>query len=647
MSFDLRARPIKSTPFPSLLSRIAAFALLLFSTLPPARATVSRAAHPAAATFAPQEEESSQNSYVNARPYLEEPLETLVKLIPELETLQPAPAQQQLPMILEKTGEQVDTYFRNIVDLIAQEQITEEKLDPQGNVTGRLQVEDSYLILRRGTEIWGSVDEYRMDAKGEQLLDVGLNQGYFVTSNFALNHIYFSTTLQFQSRFRYLGDEQIGSHDTYVVAFAQIPGLATVPVALGGQKETGAHFLVHMLVQGIAWVDKDNSQIIRMRTDLLAPRPEIGLDSLTTTVTFSEVRLADAAIPLWLPSSVLVSAHFTKLSSSTGKPYAMNFRNEHHYSDYRSYRVSVRMTPEAAKEPVPPPDQPAEEIDPAFYANAHPYLEDPLKELCKGIPELKKVHPAADQATLPEILEKTGHNVDAFFLHVVDLIAQEKITQERLSGRGWVVSNEHVQDNYLILRHGNQLGEDFIEYRMDADGHRLDHVGLNRGYLVTTGFALISNYFSSAFQPESTFRYLGAEKIGPHDTYVVAFAQKPDRASLFVTMTGLKSTSVNMLTQGIAWVDKSTFQIVRMRTDLLAPHPEIGMDRQTTEVTFSKVQLLDVSNPLWLPSEVKVYLRFKEFDSHHHPLNEISFRNEHRYSDYRRYRVSVKMLAPQ
>jgi hypothetical protein len=98
--------------------------------------------------------------------------------------------------------------------------------------------------------------------------------------------------------------------------------------------------------------------------------------------------------------------------------------------------------------------------------------------------------------------------------------------------------------------------------------------------------------------------------------------------------------------QGIAWVDKRNFQIIRMRTDLLAPHPEIGLDRQTTEVTLTKVQLLDVATPLWWPSEVKVYLRFKACDSDLAPLYGTSYRNEHHYTDYRRYRVSVKMVVP-
>jgi TonB family protein len=289
--------------------------------------------------------------------------------------------------------------------------------------------------------------------------------------------------------------------------------------------------------------------------------------------------------------------------------------------------------------------QPAGTGDKTYYANAHPYLEEPLEELHKRIPELEELQPATNQRMLPLILEKTAANVDDFFSRMVDLIAREKIKQEVLNRKGSVTAKEQVRDNYLILRHhSTDFGADIIEYRMDSQGNRMDQVGLTKGYLVTFGFALSCNYFSSAFQPESQFRYLGDQRIGSQDTFVVAFAQQPGKARLHVTMTGREGARVDMLMQGIAWVDKSNFQLVRMRTDLLAPHPEIGLDQQTTDVTLSKVQLPDMASPLWLPRDVEVYLRF---DSGLGQFYEPRYRNEHHYTDYRRYRVSTKMLVPQ
>jgi hypothetical protein len=58
------------------------------------------------------------------------------------------------------------------------------------------------------------------------------------------------------------------------------------------------------------------------------------------------------------------------------------------------------------------------------------------------------------------------------------------------------------------------------------------------------------------------------------------------------------------------WVDKKDFHIRRMRMDLLATQPEIGLDEQTTKVNFSEVHLPDVRTPLWLPRDVSVSVKF-------------------------------------
>ena len=277
------------------------------------------------------------------------------------------------------------------------------------------------------------------------------------------------------------------------------------------------------------------------------------------------------------------------------------------------------------------------------YANAHPYLEEPLKEIVKRIPELRGLRPEEDQQALPMILQKSGERVDEFFQNVVDLLAHEEIDQERLNRIGNIVAGERVRDSYLILRHHEERGANFDEYRMDEKGNRLDKAGLDKGFFVTSGFALSCEYFSTAFQKESMFLYLGSQNIDHRDTYVVAFAQKPDRASLFVAMTTRRGASVHMLMQGILWVDKRNFQIIRTRMDLLAPRSEIGLEQLTTVVALSKVQLLDVATPLWLPRDVRVYLKFKEFEPVHGQFYEVGYRNEHHYANYQHYGVSVKI----
>ena len=160
---------------------------------------------------------------------------------------------------------------------------------------------------------------------------------------------------------------------------------------------------------------------------------------------------------------------------------------------------------------------------------AHPYLEEPLKQLIKRIPDLRGIRPAADQQALPMILAKTGERVDEFFDNLVDLIAHEEITQDQLSRSEEVAASEEVGDSYLILRHGNKKGVNIDEYRTDKKGNEMAEVGLDKGFFVTSGFALSSVHFSTAFQRDSKFLYLGDQKIGGRDTCVVAYANYPKR----------------------------------------------------------------------------------------------------------------------
>jgi hypothetical protein len=272
------------------------------------------------------------------------------------------------------------------------------------------------------------------------------------------------------------------------------------------------------------------------------------------------------------------------------------------------------------------------------YANAHPYVDLPMAQLVERIPELKSLQPVADQQELPMILQKMGERMDGFLHNIGDLIAREDLTQERLNADGKIKAKQHVQDNYLILHHGYAWGAS-AEYRMDDEGNRLGQIGLAQGYLVTSGYALSCIRFSTLAQSQaqSRFRYLGSEMLGSRETYVLAFAQRPGEVNFATVMAGTGAKDVHMPTQGILWVDKSNFQILRMRSDLLTPNGEIQLDQLTTDVTLGEVRLQDVPNPLWLPSEADVYIE----------IGGQKYRNMHQYQDYRRYRVAVKIGAPQ
>ena len=293
-------------------------------------------------------------------------------------------------------------------------------------------------------------------------------------------------------------------------------------------------------------------------------------------------------------------------------------------------------TPTELQVPALDASSPSENNIKNLTAEATTYADMPLDRLIRKIPELRDLQPAADPKQLPMILKNTGHTVDDFTQNIGDMIAREDLTQEKLKPDGKVKSKHHVQDNYLILHHGYSWGST-AEYRMDDQGNRLGPVGLAQGFLVTAGHALSSIQFSTIAQSESQtrYRYLGTQTLGSSETYVLAFAQNPDDDNFATVMTETGGKEVSLRTQGILWIDKTNFQILRMRSDLLYQSRELQLHQITTDINFSQVQIQNAPAPLWLPNDVTVFIEI---------ANE-KFRNQHHYTNYHRYQVAVKIGA--
>ena len=101
---------------------------------------------------------------------------------------------------------------------------------------------------------------------------------------------------------------------------------------------------------------------------------------------------------------------------------------------------------------------------------------------------------------------------------------------------------------------------------------------------------------------------------------------------------GAGASSGNSFSQGLAWVDAANYQIVRLRTDLLRPLPEVRLDKETTEIDFGEEHFKDIAEAFWLPREVTVSVDW----------NGKIMRNTHAYSDFKLFNVaqSQRIGAP-
>jgi hypothetical protein len=251
--------------------------------------------------------------------------------------------------------------------------------------------------------------------------------------------------------------------------------------------------------------------------------------------------------------------------------------------------------------------------------------------------EMEGLVPATDQAPLDSILQAVGQRVEAYFRNFPNTVSLEEIHQEKVNHQGKVGITLDQKFHYLCLTPSAESELGFTEYRTNLSGDEAQPEGLADGFMLTSGFASASLVFHPLYQAESTFRYLGQQQRGGRNTLVLAFAQRPEKARAHGAFE-MGKTSLPTFAQGVAWVDAESYEIVRLRTDLLKPLPEVRLDQVTTEIDFSENHFTSLAEGFWLPREVRVSVHWK--GKH--------LRNRHQYSNFQLFRVgaSEKIAKP-
>ena len=257
-------------------------------------------------------------------------------------------------------------------------------------------------------------------------------------------------------------------------------------------------------------------------------------------------------------------------------------------------------------------------------------LNAPLNELVKTAHELKGIAPATGQDELPLILNRVGDNVESFVRNLPNTASTEEVRQRTLDS-----ANESTayKFRYLALTQQGAPATRLDEFRQDSEGHEVDAQRMMRGSpIVTRGFVSLPLLFHPQYRTGSDFRLLGRQTLGPHETYVIGFVQRNSAA--FSGGTNLSGHWTALLVQGVAWVDTTTCQILRMKTWLLPGLASVA--DVTTTVDFSEVHFKHNSLAFWLPRDVVVEVVWKG----------KLYTNRHHYSDYKVFSVEAGEKAP-
>ncbi len=273
--------------------------------------------------------------------------------------------------------------------------------------------------------------------------------------------------------------------------------------------------------------------------------------------------------------------------------------------------------------------QQKKKIEITYAKKSKTEVEEPIDYLRRTTPELKTLTPAADQSALAGILSAVGKNVDDSFRTYPNTSSVEEVHQEKLSRHGKREGYLDEKFYYLCVTPQQSWGPGFSEFRASVDAEHGQPGGLKDGFMLTSGFTSASLIFHPAYQAQSEFRYLGHQQVDGVDAAVIAFAQIPAKSKLYGTFK-YGGNFVATFTQGLAWINPETHQILRLRTDLLKPLPEVRLARQTTDINYGEVHFKGVDGAFWLPRDVAVTVSYAN----------RNLRNEHQYSGFRVFNVA-------
>jgi hypothetical protein len=370
----------------------------------------------------------------------------------------------------------------------------------------------------------------------------------------------------------------------------------------------------------------------------------------TTTNEFSNSKLVNTVRELKV-NAPIDEARFVALQSKGGvvamNPVAPPNKNNKDDDSDKAPNTRNAESPGVASPEMPATPAPVRVTE----VNFPNFTSCTVAELQQIVPELNGLKPARDQEKLAGLLDKVGTKTLDIAQHTPNLISREVVTDLQ---QGAAATRRDY--DYLILTRPEGNVVTLNEFRVDlksgdkfetyegkkTDSATLAEVERTSSELakspsgrppVSQGFATSWVDFYPRNRPQATFRYLGEQKIDRQHTLVVAFAQKPQFVVSPAQFRGPEKV-LPMFLQGIAWVDASDFRIVRLRTDLLEPLPEVSLHRLTADVQFVPTRIEGLASMLSLPREVMITSE----------IGGATLREDHLYSEYRLFRAKSRIV---
>lgn len=241
-------------------------------------------------------------------------------------------------------------------------------------------------------------------------------------------------------------------------------------------------------------------------------------------------------------------------------------------------------------------------------------------------PLVSPVH-AQDSGQLQPLLAKTRSQVNEFAQQFSYLRYEDDVIRAKLKNKDKVAYEQQIAYDSLLRMN-------FDDGQLRVDEQRLvtkpPRRVEKRPLLETYGFSALEMIFHPYYESSFRFSDSGSDSQQGRMLEKISFQHIPNTPSPILYQTLGPDRALNI--SGTAWVDPATGEIYRIDAEISGAN-DIGIKSIDASVAFQPVVLQDEKTPELLPVTATIDL----FTPRQH------WRNLHRFSDYRKYRVAVNM----
>jgi len=236
-----------------------------------------------------------------------------------------------------------------------------------------------------------------------------------------------------------------------------------------------------------------------------------------------------------------------------------------------------------------------------------------------GIDEVRPSVATGVVCPYEKVIEETGKRVAQFVDDVAQFSAIEDVLHDDLDDLGKPITKKSIQFDYVASISADYpgfLGVD--EYRND----RNDEAGVGEfpDQIATRGLPALALVFHPDMRRNFQIVCEGLGEWNRQATWLLHFRQRDDRPNRIKQYKiGDRTCPANL--KGRAWVSTTTFQIVRIESDLVSPMPQIQLLGEHQIVDYGPVPFPTRNVELWLPQHAELYFDFRR----HHYFRRHSF----------------------